>query len=78
MYLDEYSDGFTGSDDELTDYVCGKIFDEAKREREEVIEPYAEKIGSCTIKDMPGDHFLYKSKPDECAEAVLDFLADIR
>ena len=24
-YLDEYSDGFTGSDDELTDYVCGKI-----------------------------------------------------
>ena len=73
-YLDEYSAGFTGSDDELIDYVCGKMFDEAKREREEVVEPYAEKIGNCKIKDMPGDHFLYKSKPDECAEAVLDFL----
>lgn len=47
---------------------------QAQEMRETVIEPYMEKLGNCELVLLPGDHFIFSQKPDECAHIITDFL----
>ena len=38
------------------------------------LSAYAEKLGSCEIVCLPGDHCIYDQKPDECGKLINDFL----
>ncbi|MCM1054768.1 MAG: alpha/beta hydrolase [Bacteroides sp.] len=59
---------------ELNDEKIGAVLDEYKNAREEIIYPYAEKMGSCKVVCLGGDHMIYEQKPNECAEIIVDFL----
>ncbi|MCH5204885.1 MAG: alpha/beta hydrolase [Oscillospiraceae bacterium] len=64
----------------LTDYddeTISQILDEYKNARDEIIYPYAEKMGNCKVVCLGGDHMIYEQKPKECAEIVLGFLSEL-
>lgn len=61
----EYDD----SDEELKE-----LLDSYEQIREEVIYPYAEKMGNCKVVCLGGDHMIYEQKPYECAEIIAEFL----
>lgn len=65
--------GFTEPDDEM----ISKMLDEYKKAREEIIYPYAEKMGNCRVVCLGGDHVIYEQKPKECAEIILGFLSGL-
>ncbi|MBP0973259.1 MAG: alpha/beta hydrolase [Oscillospiraceae bacterium] len=69
-----YSEDFTGSDTDREAYACQKYLDEVTEHRSQELEPFAEKLGNCEIRYLPGSHFLYEDKPEECAAIVQDFL----
>ena len=42
--------------------------------REEVIYPYAGKMGNCEVVLLGGDHMIYEQKPGECGEIIRSFI----
>ncbi|MBR6403032.1 MAG: alpha/beta hydrolase [Eubacterium sp.] len=60
----EYDD----NDEELVE-----ILEICKRDREQ-INNYANKLGNCEIKYLPGNHAIYWQKPEECGKLVKDFI----
>lgn len=61
---------FTAPDDA----TISRILDEYKKARDEIIYPYAQKMGNCKVVCLGGDHMIYEQKPNECAEIILEFL----
>ena len=58
-------------------YICASWgFDTAQYEqkRQDVIYPYAERLGNCKVELLPGDHMIYEQKPDECGKMIKEFL----
>ncbi len=59
-----------------------KVFDEKIQEqldsfaklREEVIYPYAVKMGNCEVVLLGGDHMIYEQKPEKCGEIIRSFI----
>ncbi len=45
--------------------------------RQEIIYPYAEKMGNCKVVCLPGDHAIYAHKPDECGQLVSEFIDNL-
>lgn len=48
-----------------------------ERLRQEIIYPYAEKMGNCEVVCLPGDHAIYAHKPDECGKLVSEFIDNL-
>jgi pimeloyl-ACP methyl ester carboxylesterase len=46
-----------------------------EQRRTEWAEPYYEKLGSCEVAMLPGDHVIFLDKPQECSRIIMDFLA---
>lgn len=42
--------------------------------KERILLPYLEKLGSCELINLPGDHLIYEQKPDECGQIMRDFM----
>ncbi|MDO5558288.1 MAG: alpha/beta hydrolase [Oscillospiraceae bacterium] len=42
--------------------------------RQTVLQPYLDRLGNCELVLVPGDHNIYKQKPDECAQLITGFL----
>ena len=54
------------------------IYEEALRQiakcRTEWAEPYYEKLGSCEVAELPGDHVIFLDQPDACRSLVTAFV----
>ncbi len=48
--------------------------DDLAKEREDVLYPYAEKMGSCEVVLLGGEHGIYEQRPDECGEIIKTFI----
>lgn len=59
------------------DEIVQIILDEYQKVREEILVPYAEKMGNCKLVCLAGDHMIYEQKPKECAEIVMEFLSEL-
>lgn len=59
---------------EYDDEKIREILDMYKETREDVIYPYAEKMGNCKVVCLGGEHMIYEQKPEECAEIIAEFL----
>ena len=42
--------------------------------RQEIIYPYAEKMGNCEVVLLGGDHMIYEQKAEECGELIKSFV----
>ena len=73
-FIAENSEDFTGSETDREAYACKKYLETITENRSNELEPFVEKLGNCEIRYLPGSHFLYEDKPEECAAIVQDFL----
>lgn len=62
---------------EFSDEAIAQMLDDYKEARENIIYPYAEKMGNCKVVCLSGDHSIYLQKPDECAKIISDFLSEL-
>ena len=62
---------------EYDDERLRQILDDYEKAREDIIYPYAEKMGNCKVVCMGGDHMIYEQKPSECAEIIAEFLREL-
>lgn len=60
--------------DDATAEAILEMMDELRRT---VIQPYADKMGSCRIVLLPGEHMIYLQKPDACGTIIRDFLDEL-
>lgn len=51
-----------------------EVLAEYENLRNDIIYPYAEKMGNCKVVLLPGDNMIYTQKPAECGKIVKDFL----
>nr|MCR5121681.1 alpha/beta hydrolase [Ruminococcus sp.] len=81
--LSEYSissktEGFGGSDEERKKLAYEKELSIKKENYEHSVQPFIEKLGSCEVVDLPGDHFdFYRVRREECTKLIKDFLGRI-
>lgn len=82
------STNFATADDakEYLTYVYGEADEEeanqrfANKQSDEQVEyrqkrsEYIEKLGNCEEINIPGSHFIYEQKPQECAAVIEDFI----
>ncbi|MCH5270340.1 MAG: alpha/beta hydrolase [Lachnospiraceae bacterium] len=54
-----------------------EVLDSYEQIRQEIIYPYAEKMGNCKVVCLGGDHMIYEQKPNECAEIIAAFLSEL-
>lgn len=59
---------------EYDEETTQNILAEYKKAREEIIYPYAEKMGNCQVICLAGDHMIYEQRPDECGEIIKKFV----
>ena len=59
---------------EYDDATAEAILERMDELRRTVIQPYADKMGSCRIVLLPGEHMIYMQKPDACGTVIRDFL----
>ena len=64
-------------DTDYDDEKIRQILDEYEKTREDIIYPYAEKMGNCKVVCLGGDHMIYEQRPDECAEIITEFLREL-
>lgn len=55
-----------------------EILAELEAMRQNIIYPYAEKMGNCEVICIPGEHLIYLQKPDECGSLIADFVNEIQ
>ena len=65
---------FSGSEEERIENAYEVYLDERKYVREEILQPYFEKLGNCEMTLLPGEHLIYQQKPDECSMIIKNFL----
>lgn len=54
-----------------------KILDTFEESRQDIIYPYAEKMGNCEVVLLGGDHMIYEQKPEECGEIIKKFIDEL-
>ena len=69
-HFDRNAHGNTSVDDERLQAELDKV----QKLREDVIYPYAEKMGNCKVVLLGGDHSIYEQKPRECGEIIKSFI----
>lgn len=42
--------------------------------RNDIIYPYAEKMGNCEVVCLGGDHMIFEQKPEQCGKLIRDFI----
>ena len=62
---------------EYDDATAQAILERMDELRRTIIQPYADKMGSCRIVLLPGEHMIYMQKPDACGTLIRDFLAEL-
>lgn len=62
------------TDYEDTDETLQKLLNALEDARQDIIYPYAEKMGACEVVLLPGDHAIYEQRPEECGKVVKDFI----
>ena len=62
---------------EYDDATAQAILERMDELRRTVIRPYADKMGSCRIVLLPGEHMIYLQKPDACGTIIRDFLDEL-
>jgi len=62
---------------EYDDATAEAILERMDELRRTVIQPYADKMGSCRIVLLPSEHMIYLQKPDACGTIIRDFLAEL-
>lgn len=62
---------------EQDDEEVKEVLDTYEGLRNDVIYPYAEKMGNCEIVCLAGDHMIYEQKPDECGMIIKKFLDEL-
>ena len=62
---------------EYDDATAEAILERMDELRRTVIQPYADKMGSCRIVLLPGEHMIYLQKPDACGTIIRDFLDEL-
>ena len=60
--------------DRFSDEQIKGTLDTFEKNRNEIIYPYAEKMGNCEVVILSGDHMIYEMKPQECGELIRAFL----
>ncbi len=63
---------------EYDEETTQKILAEYRKAREDVIYPYAEKMGNCQVVCLAGDHMIYEQKPVECGELLKSFIDGLK
>ena len=58
----------------ISDEKIQEQVDSFAKQREEVIDPYTEKMGNCEVILLGGDHMIYEQKPEECGEVIKSFI----
>ena len=58
----------------ISDEKIQEQVDNFAKQREEVINPYTEKMGNCEVILLGGDHMIYEQKPEECGEVIKSFI----
>lgn len=59
------------------DETLKKIFEVCKDGRENIIQPYADKMGNCKVVNVAGEHMIYQQKPEECGKVIKDFVDEL-
>lgn len=69
---------FDMSDEAHFQEIANLLIDNAAVFREEIVNPYTEKLGCVTQVNIPGDHCIYEQKPKEVGSAIEDFLEGLQ
>ena len=54
--------------------LAEKTIEAVEERNETILFPYFEKLGNCDYKAVPGDHYIYEQKPEECLQIISEFL----
>ena len=58
----------------ISDEKIQEQLEQTEKLRQEIIYPYAEKMGNCEVVLLGGDHMIYEQKPEECGEVIKSFI----
>lgn len=75
--LDYYAPNFTENTAEREEVACTNWLAECEENRTKELIPYLEKMGNCRLEYLPGDHFIYRTEPEQCGTLIYDFLNEI-
>ena len=66
-------------DQEMLDNLYSSVENPSdwKKEKNKKQSEYIEKLGNCKQINIPGSHFIYEQKPEECAKVIADLIAAI-
>lgn len=56
------------------DETVNEILANYEKARQNIIYPYAEKMGNCAVVCLAGDHMIYEQRPQECGELIRAFI----
>ena len=59
---------------DIPDESITKQLDSLETLRQNIIYPYADKMGNCEVVLLGGNHAIYEQRPDECGEIVKAFI----
>ncbi len=59
---------------EYPDEAVQEILGTFEKSRQDIIYPYAERMGNCQVVCLAGDHMIYEQNPDECSRIAVDFI----
>ena len=62
----------------MEDIVDDRFVEAMKAFFDKNIQTYIDKLGNVTYVNIPGDHSIFKHKPDEVAKAIGDFLENLK
>lgn len=51
-----------------------EILNSYEEARQDILYPYLEKMGNCKYAALPGDHYIFMQKPEECGQIIKDFI----
>lgn len=53
---------------------AGYDMERLQKIRDAELQPYLDKMGNCELVLLPGVHYIFDQRPDDCAEIIRDFL----
>lgn len=54
--------------------IVEKYISQCEQARNDIIYPYADKMGNCQVICLGGDHMIYEQKPEECGALIKEFI----
>ena len=67
-------------DEEMLDNLYSSVENPSdwKKEKKRKQSEYIKKLGNCKQINIPGSHFIYEQKPEECAKVIADLIGDLK